>query len=119
MKTFNKIKWLLLAILTIIILICVPNTCYAQNYSRNGNSFISSSTARVKSEPIKTKFTWQESDGNKYDIYISSTGSCFINKISKNTGKTYRKYLGPDISQEICKELGIEYKGKKSNIKNS
>lgn len=119
MKTFNILKHLLLAILTIIFLICVSNNCYAQSYNRNGNSFVSNSTTRAKSVSIKTKFTWQESDGSKYDIYISSTGSCFINKVSKNTGKTYRKYLGPDISQEICKELGIEYKGKKSNIKNS
>lgn len=85
----------------------------AQDYTRSGNTFISSKGERVKSEPTKTKFTWKDSKGKEYPVYISSNGSCFIIKVSKKTGDTYRNYLGPEISQQICKELGIEYKGKK------
>ena len=50
---------------------------------------------------------------------ISANGSCFVNKISSKTGKEYKYYLGPEISQEICKEMGVEYKGKKSTSENS
>ena len=88
----------------------------AQTYTRSGNTFISSKGEQVKAEPVKTKFTWKDSKGKKYPVYISSNGSCFVIKISAKTGKEYRNYLGPEISQQICKELGIEYKGKKNKV---
>ena len=85
----------------------------AQTYTRSGNTFISSTGERVKAEPTKTKFTWKDSKGKEYPVYISSNGSCFVIKVSAKTGKEYRNYLGPEISQQICKELNVEYKGKK------
>ena len=88
----------------------------AQTYTRSGNTFISSKGERVKAEPVKTKFTWKDSKGKEYPVYISSNGSCFVIKVSAKTGKEYRNYLGPEISQQICKELGIEYKGKKNKV---
>ena len=87
----------------------------AQNYTRSGNTFISSKGERVKAEPVKTKFTWKDSKGNEYPVYISSKGSCFVIKGKDKNGKNKRTYLGPEISQQICKELNIEYKGKKGN----
>ena len=97
--------------LVLLLLVGVPT--YAQSYTRKGNTFISSTGERVKTEPVKTKFTWQDNKGKVYPVYISSTGSCFIIKTSVKTGKDYRNYLGPEISQQICKELNVEYKGKK------
>ena len=87
----------------------------AQTYTRSGNTFISSTGERVKAEPVKTKFTWKDSKGKEYPVYISSKGSCFVIKGKDKNGKDKRTYLGPEISQQICKELGIEYKGKKGN----
>ena len=83
----------------------------AQTYTRSGNTFISSTGERVKAE--KTKFTWKDSKGKEYPVYISNSGSCFVIKVSAKTGKEYRNYLGSEISQQICNELGIEYKIKK------
>ena len=103
----KKILFILLLLLT------VGTTINAQNYTREGNTFISSTGERSKSEVIKTKFTWKDSKGNEYPVYMSKSGSCFVIKISKKTGKEYKNYLGPEISQQICKELGVEYKGKK------
>lgn len=100
-------------LLIMLVLLCVGLTSNAQNYTREGNTFVSTKT--VKAEPVKTKFTWKDSKGNEYPVYISSTGSCFIIRISKKTGKEYRSYLGPEVSAQICKELSIEYKGKKGN----
>lgn len=87
----------------------------AQTYTRSGNTFISSKGERVKAEPVKTKFTWKDSTGNEYPVYISSKGSCFVIKGKDKNGKDKKTYLGPEISQQICKELNIEYKGKKGN----
>ena len=105
-----KIRRLLVMLLFILAAACVTN---AQTYTRSGNTFISSTGERVKTEPVKTKFTWKDRKGKEYPVYISKTGSCFVIKVSAKTGKEYKNYLGPEISQQICKELGIEYKSKR------
>lgn len=107
-----QIRRLLILMLLVLTIGLAAN---AQTYTRSGNTFMSVKVERSKSEPIKTKFTWKDSKGKEYPVYISSNGSCFIIKVSKKTGDEYRNYLGPEISQQICKELGIEYKGKKGN----
>ena len=100
-------------LLIMLVLLCVGLTSNAQNYTREGNTFVS--TKSVKAEPVKTKFTWKDSKGNEYPVYISSKGSCFIIKGKDKNGKDKKTYLGPEISQQICKELNVEYKGKKGN----
>lgn len=102
-------------LLIMLVLLCVGLTSNAQSYTREGNTFISSKRERVKAKPVKTKFTWKDSKGNEYPVYISSKGSCFVIKGKDKNGKDKRTYLGPEISQQICKELGIEYKSKKGN----
>ena len=101
-------------LLTLLLLVLAMGlAANAQTYTRNGNTFISSKGERVKAEPVKTKFTWKDSKGKEYPVYISSNGSCFVIKVSAKTGKEYRNYLGPEISQQICKELNVKYNGKK------
>lgn len=99
----------------VLLILAIGLAANAQTYTRSGNTFISSTGERVKAEPIKTKFTWKDRKGKEYPVYISSNGSCFVIKVSAKTGKEYRNYLSPEISQQICKELGIEYKSKKGN----
>ena len=41
---------------------------------------------------------------------MSKSGSCYIKKVSKKTGKEYKQYLAAEISADICNQLGIEYK---------
>ena len=103
----KKLFIMLLFLLTV-------GTINAQKFTREGDTFVSSSTGEhTKSTPIKTKFNWKDTKGNTYPVYVSSNGSCFVVKTSKKTGKEYKAYLGPEISAQICKELGITYKGKK------
>lgn len=52
----------------------------AQTYTRNGNTFTSAKSIKTKAEPVKTKFTWKDSKGKEYPVYISAKGSCFCNK---------------------------------------
>lgn len=108
-------KYIVLAVVFAAMLGANNSTSYAQSVTREGNTFSSvkqSNNRRSSNPPVKTKYTYKE---NKeiYPIYISmSTGSCFILKKSKRTGKEYRKYLGEEISRQICKEMRIEYKPK-------
>ena len=103
----------LLALLLLVLVIGL--TVNAQTYTRNGNTFTSAKSVKAKAKPIKTKFTWKDSKGKEYPVYISAKGSCFVIKTSSKTGKEYKNYLGPEISQQICKELNIKYNGKKGN----
>lgn len=102
----KKILFFIVALMTI-----GATTITAQNYNRSGNTFTSSKGVN-KQDVNKTKFTWKDSKGKEYPIYISNTGSCFIIRTSSKSGKEYKSYLGSEISQQICKELGVEYKKK-------
>ena len=55
---------------------------------------------------IKTKFTWKDSKGNEFPVYMNSGGSCFIIRTSKS-GKDYRAYLGKEVSEQISRELEV------------
>lgn len=100
----------------IISVIASSNTLFAQSsisstgvvYSREGNTF--SNVTKSKQEPELTNYTWKDSKGNEYPIYISSSGSCFIIKENGN-----KQYMKKEISMQICNELGREYKGKKKS----
>lgn len=84
----------------------------AQSFTRKGNNFeqvTNNSTATA----TKTDYTWTDTKGNTYPIYITKTGRCFVNKVSSKTGKDYKYYLKEDISRIICKELNIIYQEKK------
>ena len=80
---------------------------YSQSYVRNGKEYSSVVKKKAKSEEKKTGYTWKDSKGKTYDIYMSSKGSCYIIRTSSKTGKEYKSYLPKDVSEEIGRELGI------------
>ena len=74
---------------------------------RDGNTFRVENTTSVNKD-TKTKYTWEDKDGNIYPIYITKKGACYILRISKKTGKEYKYYLPKDIQETIKKELNIQ-----------
>jgi hypothetical protein len=48
----------------------------------------------------KTQYTFKDSKGNVYPVYLSASGKAFIKKASKKTGKEYKQYL-PEIGKQI------------------
>ena len=104
-------------ILAVAILLAfgVQNT-NAQSVVRNGNTFksVSSSSSRTSRDTIATKFEWEDSKDNKYPIIVNKgSGACYVWRKSAKTGKMYKSYLGAEVSQAVCKELGITYVPKK------
>ena len=88
----------------------------AQSVVRNGNTFksVSSNSSRTSRDTIATKFEWEDSKGNKYLIIVNKgSGACYVWRKSAKTGKMYKSYLGTEVSQAVCKELGITYVLKK------
>ena len=84
----------------------------AQEIKREGNTFSKANTTQVV-KAKKTQFTWKDSKGIEYPIYVGTTGSAYIIKVSKKSGNEYRHYLGADVSIQVCNALGIEYKPRK------
>ena len=96
----------LLMLFTSTIVVANPTT-----YIREGNNFVvNSSTGELKSQDTKTDYTVENKDGSKDTIYVSKNGSAYTNKTSKKSGKRYKKYLGAEVSGEICKLLGLKFK---------
>lgn len=81
-------------------------TGYAE-VKREGDTFKVEKTATTSSD-TQTKYTWQDKKGNKYPIYITKKGACYVIRTSKKTGKEYKYYLPKDIQEIIKKELNIQ-----------
>ena len=109
-------KKIIISVLTAVIMTVIPAAAQAQtqNYTRTGNTFAAaqkSTGAGTRAQaPEKTRYMYTDTDGKTYPVYIGKTGACFILRVSGRTGKEYRKYLGAEISAEICRELKREYK---------
>ena len=108
-----QIRRIFASILVIICVSIVANAGDYKSYKCEGTTYSSTGRVNSSSAPTSTGFTWQDSKGKTYPIYISDKGSCYIIRTSKNTGKEYKSYLGPEISQDICKKMNREYKGKR------
>lgn len=72
---------------------------------REGNNFKVEQTTQSDTQ---TKYTWEDKQGNKYPIFITKKGTCYIIRVSKKTGKGYKYYLPKDIQETIKKELNIQ-----------
>lgn len=70
---------------------------------RQGNVFVQKSSSRGSNNVIKTNYIYEDSKGQCDTIYISSTGKCFVFKVSKKTGNVYKKYL-PEVTEQLKKE---------------
>lgn len=96
-------KSIFLTILSLFVCLTLCATKPDSIYTRHGNTFVT--VKMQKSSPaIPTKYTWRDSEGKDYTIYLTAT-SCYIIKISKKTGKEYKQYLPKEVRAEIAKEL--------------
>ena len=97
----------------IIVLFAVLFACtlsYAQDktYVRTGKEYSPIITEKESTPDVKTGFTWRETDGSVYEIFITRNNACYIVKTSKKSGKEYRRYLPKDVAADIAHNLGRE-----------
>ena len=74
-------------------------------------------TTEKKSQDILTEYTWVDSKGNSYQIYLhrytrgenQGQWTCFVYRISQKTGNTYKYYLpeGKQMAIRIMTERGL------------
>ena len=98
MRKFNSL------VLTLCLISCTANKDDVNVVDRSISETEYSTTQKDETSPVKTKFVWKNSSGEEFPVYINSHGSCFIIKKSKS-GKSYRSFLGEEVSEQICKEL--------------
>lgn len=92
-------------IILILAILLGSFTGYAE-VKREGDTFKIEKTATT-STGTQTKYTWEDKEGNKYPIFITKKGACYVLRTSKKTGKEYKYYLPKDIQETIKKELNI------------
>lgn len=73
---------------------------------RYGDTFSVETTS--VNQDTKTKYTWQDKDGNIYPIYITKKCACYVIRVSEKTGKEYKYYLPKEVRDAILKELNIQ-----------
>ena len=97
--------------ITAIMLFNLSLGVQAQSVVREGNTFTQVSNKGEKSggKETKTQYTYTDSKGSTYPVYLSSTGKAFIKKVSEKTGKGYRQYL-PEVGKQINPEAYKEDK---------
>lgn len=92
----------------LILCILLALFCITANaeVKREGDTFKVEQSSRT-SQGEKTKYTWEDKYGNKYPIYITKRGACYVLRTSKKTGKEYKQYLPKEVQLQIAKELGV------------
>lgn len=92
----------------LILCILLALFCITANaeVKREGDTFKVEQSA--KASDTKTRYTWEDKGGNKYPIFVTKKGACYVIRVSKKTGKEYKQYLPKDIQETIKRELNIQ-----------
>ena len=86
--------------IAVIMLFSLNMGIQAQSVQKQGNNFTQVTNKKSSGKEVKTQYTYTDSKGVVYPVWLSSTGKAFIKRISKKTGKEYKQYL-PEIGKQI------------------
>lgn len=109
MKETNKtiVPTILYILIIFVMFFGLTNSIKADNNPKakveviqQGSTF-SIKSNNIKIEPTKTNYTFKDSKGIEYPIYLTSKGKAFVYKTSKKTGKQYKYYLPKEIENKI------------------
>ena len=88
----------------IVMTLCFVASVASAQLVQKGNAFIEQRDSSNRGGGYtKTEYTYTDSKGVTDTVYLSKNGSAFVFKVSKKTGKSYRKYL-----PEVTKKLGTK-----------
>lgn len=94
----NKTTRVLGIIVLVLGLLAISNGLRGQNVVLKGKTFVQQSTTTVDS--IATGYYYQDTEGVKHPIFLSSKGKAYCWLKSKKTGKMYKRYL-PKITEQL------------------
>jgi len=103
----NRVRGIMTAIAIFLCICGIFFGCvktHAQNVKRQGNTFVeqidTTQTKTLKGKVYETDYLYVDRNGKAYNIFLSSNGNAFINKVSEKSGRKYRKYL-PEVTKMI------------------
>lgn len=102
-------------ILLVALVLGMSVTTASAQVVKQGNVFtIKSSRSGSVRDTIVTKYTFENSKGDKLPIILNkANGVCYVYQVSKKTGKGYRRSFNHDndiqISKDIAKEYGVNF----------
>lgn len=85
------------SIIFIIICVCSIFATHA-GVVREGKNF---RMEQAQQQDLPTVYTYTDKEGVIYTIYRSKSGSYYILKVSKKTGKQYKQYLPKEMQEEL------------------
>lgn len=103
-----RVKSILIALaitFAIWAMLALATVARGQEVVRRGNTFVERVDSLKRGKMYSTNYTFKDKDGNVYPIYLSSGGNAFIVKVSKKSGRQYRKYL-PEVTKKIAAMCG-------------
>jgi len=99
-------------IIILAIALTLSMAASAQNFQRNGNNFTQVVAKKAtEAKETKTSFTYTDSKGNTYPVYLSASGKAFVKRTSQKTGREYKQYL-PEVGKQINPSAYEEKKNK-------
>lgn len=112
-------KKFIIGVIIILTALMGCQTVKAQNYSRDNKTFVATkTTSDFKPQDIATSYTWRDSKGVEYPIYLhkytkgenEGKYGAYVIKKSAKTGNDYKYYIpsGLEIANEIKKEMGLK-----------
>lgn len=99
MRTSSRVLGIIVLILGLIVTTC---GMYGQKVSKHGKTFVEEPHDSTRGVATKTDYYYIDAQGVRDTIWVSSKGKYFIWKVSKKTGKRYRKYL-PQVTETLTK----------------
>lgn len=112
-------KKFIIGVCAILAVLVGCQTAKAQNYVKEGKTFtVQKSNGASASNDVLTVYTWKDSKGNEYPIYLhkytkgenEGKWGAYVIKKSAKTGNDYKYYIpsGLEIAEEISKEMGLK-----------
>ena len=95
MKSNKFIAIVAILIITLSLLTCKAT---AQNVKLEGKTFVQQTTT---GDSTATGYYYQDKEGMKHPIFLSSRGKAYCWCKSKKTGKMYKRYL-PKITEALA-----------------
>lgn len=82
---------------------------------KEGKTFIASSSRGSSDKDVATIYTWRDSKGNEYPIFLhqytkgenEGKWTAYVKKVSAKTNKEYKYYIpdGMEIAEQIRREM--------------
>ena len=88
-----------IVLLLMMLFVLSIGKCKAQNVKLQGKVFVQQASA--SSDSTITGYYYQDRDGEKHPVFLSSRGKAYCWCKSKKTGKMYKRYL-PKITEALA-----------------